>query len=340
MFRADSESLQLLEINDKGRLILGIQSNIFSMESLFCNDSDRKYFKDEIAQKGLISNFDVEVKTADKRSVWLSIEATLFFEEGIIEGSFNDVTEGKNSYLDLQHANKELEHFAFHVSHDLRSPLKSLMGLIDSIREENRQEQLSPYFSMMKESISRMDMLIKDLLELAMLNQQSVKKEKILLEPEINKCIQSLSYLKNYHNFNFLIEIENGIDFFSDVVRIRTILSNLISNAIKYHRQDQVLVVKITGRILENKVKISVEDNGTGIDPEHQKKIFNMFYRANSDCEGSGLGLYIVKNNIEKLGGKIELQSIPGIGTSFDLEIPNTILKPEIGGESLAYIEK
>jgi signal transduction histidine kinase len=326
MFRAEMSSTRIIEINEVGRNILGLEGDDYTL-NCFLPDGTKEEFVREIFQNRVIGNFEVQVQRADMTFTWVSIDARLYFDDGVIEGTIKDISERKINLLQLQKVNKELESFAYHASHDLRSPLKSLMGLIDAIREENTQEELLPLFSMMSDSITRMDNLIHDLLELARMNQQKTKKELISIEDEIKDILHSLSYLKRFPAGTFSLNVKVDSKFYTDRIRLKTILNNVISNAIKYHPAGRALKLKINARVTAQMAEISIQDNGRGISPENQKKIFNMFYRIQTECEGSGLGLYIVKNNLEKIGGKVQVNSILDKGTTFYFEIPNGMIR-------------
>ena len=120
----------------------------------------------------------------------------------------------------------------------------------------------------------------------------------------------------------------SGKDFYSDKTRLSEIIRNLISNAIKYHDPSKKKkTIKVSGKITKKKVKLVFEDNGIGIRKEYLNDIFKMFYRATEEGEGSGIGLYIVQQSLENIGGKVEVQSQIHKGSKFKIEIPNLILK-------------
>jgi len=131
-------------------------------------------------------------------------------------------------------------------------------------------------------------------------------------------------------------EIEFDVDitvdkFYSDEALITSILQNIIENAIKYQREDseQPEVRIYIHQQEDTSLKITVSDNGSGVDEKFQEKIFDIFYRATSTVKGSGLGLYIVKNAVHKLGGEISINSKPGEGTTMSIEIPQVPLPAE-----------
>jgi signal transduction histidine kinase len=149
---------------------------------------------------------------------------------------------------------------------------------------------------------------------------------KVDLREVIAHTFSDLSYLHGASEIKQNISIE-GIDFYNDPWRVAEILRNLISNSIKYrnldHRIQSEITIKI--RIDHLRADLSFTDNGIGIDSENLDRIFEMFYRASEQGDGSGIGLYIVKNAVDKLGGQISVQSKVGIGTRFHIILPNRI---------------
>ena len=165
-----------------------------------------------------------------------------------------------------------------------------------------------------------------------MLNFSRVNRAKLVLEPInfkslIDDCLSDLEYLPNYNNIYVETKIETGGNIFaSDPLRVQIIFGNIISNAFKYMNplaDRNILDIKIS--IDKKCTSISFKDNGIGIKEEYLKKIYDMFFRANFSSEGSGLGLYIVKQSIEKLNGNIEIKSLPGISTEVNIRLPNQL---------------
>jgi signal transduction histidine kinase len=132
--------------------------------------------------------------------------------------------------------------------------------------------------------------------------------------------------MKNAEGIRYEVQIDEQQTFYTDRLRLSTILKNLISNAIKYHKKEEAdRFVKIVGYSDQENLHLSIRDNGIGIDPAYHQKIFEMFFRL-SGKDGSGIGLYIVKDAIEMLQGTIEVQSEKGAGTTFNITLKN--LKP------------
>lgn len=331
MFRADGNSCLISDANKKTEEILGIDTFTgVSLKEVFCNSSQLEEFCSQIKIQEKIDNLEFQI-IKDNSPAWVALSARYFSSEDIIEGTLVDITEKKNNLIQLEKVNNELERFAYHASHDLRSPLKSVMGLIAAMRDENMQDGLNDYINLLEKSAEKMDNLINDLLTMARLSRLEFLNDLIDFSFELPEIVESLSFLNNSSRVNVISEVNTEFLFSSDKVRICTILRNLIGNALKYHSCIPGAFVKISIQITREYGKIIIEDNGKGIEPAHQNKIFDMFYRATSDSEGSGLGLYIVKTTVDALNGNLEMESQWQKGTTFTLTIPNLYyIKEEI----------
>lgn len=231
----------------------------------------------------------------------------------------------KNS--ELKKANKELDRFVYNTSHDLRAPLKSILGLTDLIKEEmvNEDVDQKERMDMIKNSVLKLDDFIEDVLIYSKNTRLEIEHEDIIFNELIEEIRESHKYMENADDVDLIHNVNQNLVFKSDKFRIKTILNNLVSNAIKYQRKsEERSYVKVTIEIMDSKCFITVQDNGIGIPKEKKERVFEMFYRATIKSTGSGLGLYIVKDMVEKLMGKIEVESNYGIGTKFHIEIPIT----------------
>lgn len=221
----------------------------------------------------------------------------------------------------IEAKNDELDSFFYRVSHDLKGPISSLQGLYNLVKLDVTDPVALPYFEMYRSQVNRIHSIVMGLINLTQMKHLEAKKEQIEFYSLVNECIASYSYLENFKRIKFIIEIQDGIEFFSEWTIVNTILQNLIENAIKYSSTVNPFV-KIQVMQAEELLKIVVEDNGHGIDEVHQSKIFDMFYRANLGAKGSGLGLYILKRAVERLNGKIELESQLHKGSVFTVTLP------------------
>jgi len=231
-----------------------------------------------------------------------------------IQKEKSDIVESKNI---------ELDSFFYRVSHDLKGPISSLMGLHNLAKMEVTDETASKYFDMYQSQIMRINNIVMELINLTRMSHMEENKQKIDFNTLVKDCINSYHYLPEFKKIKFTEEIDQELLFYSEWSIINTILQNLIENAIKYQRPEEpepsirVVILKDN-----ESVQISVEDNGQGISQEHQKKIFDMFYRGTESSQGTGLGLYILKRAVERLKGEVTLHSEVGLGSIFNVVLP------------------
>ena len=222
----------------------------------------------------------------------------------------------------IEQKNQDLDAFFYRVSHDLKGPITSLLGLDLRMREEITDEKTLGFLDQSKSLIYRMNSILDELIKITRLDHGNMEMQQIHFESIINECIQAFNYSPNFSKIKFDVDVQQNLDYISDWSIINTILQNLIENSIKYGRYDQPtpsISVKVRKK---DKFEIIVEDNGMGISEEVQSKMFQMFYRGSTDTPGSGLGLFILKRAVEKLQGEIKVQSKPGQGTSFQVLLP------------------
>jgi signal transduction histidine kinase len=222
--------------------------------------------------------------------------------------------------------NKELDSFVYSISHNLRAPLMSVLGLLDLAKNENNQVVIHQYHEMMKTSVCKLDDTLKEILEYARNARQGLVVDEINFLKTINDNFERMQFMPGYERIKKEIVIDGNGPFYSDHYRLSLILNNLISNAIKYSDPGKEFPsIQITIHVDQEKALLTFEDNGIGIDSNYAERVFHMFFRATSKNEGAGLGLYIVKEAVEKLEGRIELQSELGKGTVFRIELPNLV---------------
>lgn len=223
----------------------------------------------------------------------------------------------------LQSAYNELDKFVYSVSHDLRSPLMSILGIANLAELDVEDEKSLEYFSSIKSMVGKLDGYIHQIINHYKGTHGSEFSDKVDFESLINEIIESIKYHPSAQGVEFKINVNQEVEFISNLMNIKTILSNLISNAFKYQREEELnKMVEVNANINANEAVVVVKDNGVGIKEDKKEEVFNMFYRAKQDDTGSGLGLFIVSEAIEKLGGKIDLQSEFGKGTEITLNLP------------------
>lgn len=226
---------------------------------------------------------------------------------------------------ELTKSNFELDNFVYRVSHDIRSPLSSCLGLITLMEMEGMADETSnPYIKKLKETLKTQDYILKDILDYSTNSRTEVNLDKINLYETINTIFDSLRYMDTAESkLSLQLHFPETTSLIIDKKRLEFILRNLLSNSVKYKDITKNRhYVTVSWHIEKNQYILTVEDNGIGIPKEDQSNIFKMFYRATTGAKGSGLGLYIVKETVEKLGGNINLSSEKGIYTRFTVSIP------------------
>lgn len=225
--------------------------------------------------------------------------------------------------------NKELDSFVYSVSHDLRSPLSSILGLVNVAKLEGfrNPEMLNTYFEMIERSVLKLDDTIKEILDYSRNARGELTIEEVDLEGMIQNAFSQMQYLPGYHGTLKQVDVQSHTALYSDVYRLSVILINLISNALKYgdDAKDQKLI-QVTATITPAHCVLRVRDNGIGIHTDYIDNVFNMFYRATDRSQGAGLGLYIVKEMVEKLSGTISITSELGEWTTITITIPNKLM--------------
>jgi len=226
---------------------------------------------------------------------------------------------------ELSDRNFELDQFVYKISHDIRSPLTSVLGLVNLMKMETEHKRLMDSVAHIEKSVLKLDKFVKSMLDFARISRVSVQPEEVLFFILLDDCMTNFKYLENFENLAIDIDIqENGNKFYADALRMSSIFQNIISNAIKYRNPrifNSFLSIKID--VTPTVANIIFSDNGIGIKEEYLDKVFGMFVRATERSDGSGLGLYIVKQSVERIGGAIDIQSKHGEGTKITLQIPN-----------------
>jgi len=229
--------------------------------------------------------------------------------------------EVKNENLII--VNRELDRFVYSASHDLRSPITSLKGLIEITAVEDDVTQIRNYLQMMHHSLVRQDQFISDIIDYSKNKRKETIKEPVSLKELFNEAILQLMHIENANKIKFTQEhLVDQIE--SDGLRLKIIINNLISNAIKYSDASKSeMFITVKTYFSEGLNKIEVSDNGIGINERDIKSIFEMYFGTNKN-KGSGLGLYIVKEAVENIKGDISVFSESSIGSKFIVTIPNS----------------
>lgn len=224
---------------------------------------------------------------------------------------------------ELKKTNAELDSFVYSVSHDLRAPLLSIQGIIDLLgTTDGMPDDAGAYLDMASIAVQRLDNNIKEILEYSRNSRLQVSPEEFDLGQMIQEIFDGLRF--SVHGpMEFKVEPGGVIPVTSDRARIKVLLNNVIANSVKYRRRDIANpFVHVSCHPDQDNFHIQVVDNGEGIPAESMEKVFDMFYRASTTTSGTGLGLYICKEIMAKLNGKIAIRSKAGEGTTVFIQFP------------------
>ena len=269
----------------------------------------------EAINRGQISKYIQKPWDWDKLSIAIDNCVTVYTSQ----------IELKLKNAELQKANDELNKFVYSVSHDLRAPLTSIMGVINLTKLLPELKVGEEYFKMIEGRVLKLDDFIKKIIDYYKNARAETVNERIEFDVFIN------SIWETFRNQNpsiiFKLNVNDNIEFIGDAFRLKIILENLISNAIKYQNpSSEIKKIDVAVEMIDDNLHIVISDNGIGINNKFLDNIFDLFYRTEDalNAEGTGIGLYLVKETLSKIGGKVEVESQLMKGTSFYVFIPNS----------------
>ncbi|MEO8474996.1 MAG: ATP-binding protein [Chryseolinea sp.] len=234
-----------------------------------------------------------------------------------------------NQNKELVKINKELDSFVYSISHNLRSPLSSVLGIVNIAKLDpgKSPEVVDQYFEMIEGSVKKLDKTLQEILDYSLNIRTDLEVQEIDLNKIVHASLSKLSYIKGSTEIRKYVNIHQAVPFHSDMHRIAIIFDNLISNSLRYSdnsKEQQVL--NISADINPAYATVTVRDNGIGIPEQHLSNVFNMFFKATDRSEGAGLGLYIAREMVEKLKGTISIQSVKYEETVVSFTVPNKLL--------------
>jgi signal transduction histidine kinase len=245
---------------------------------------------------------------------------------------FRDVTEQKRNEQALhertallEEALLELNTFAYSVAHDLRAPLRAIAGFSDMLQEDYGEALVPPareYTRRISDNAKRMDNLITDLLTYSRLTRELMPDEHVNLESLLREILSRFG--PEIRQSGAQIDVSGPLPpVVAHRISLDQVISNLLSNAIKFVIPGTPPRIRIFTQEKEDRVLLWVEDNGIGIAPEYQERIFGVFQRLHSlsDYSGTGIGLAIVRRAMERMGGRVGVESEPGKGSRFWIEL-------------------
>jgi PAS domain S-box-containing protein len=337
MWILDESNFRFLNVNEAAIKHYGYSREEFMQMTAvdLRPDSEKQRFLDLKIDTGIgshsIGMWHHKKKDGTVINVEITIDQVNYNEQKGLLVLANDITEKIKIYQalktkneQLEKVNAELDRFVYSASHELRAPISTMLGLIGLIEHSAPGKDSAQVVEMMKSRLERLDNVIRDILDYSQNSRMELVSEPIDLKKLIDHCFTSIDYLNTIDKIRFQVEIEEELSFCTDRKRLQVVIGNLLSNAFKYHNLSQSdPYVKISSTRNGETVLLTVTDNGSGISPDYLDKIFNMYFRGTNTPEGTGLGLYIVKEIINTMGGNIEVQSELRKGSTFRIRLPD-----------------
>ena len=340
----DNMNLGLMEVDTGGAIVFSNKkfremSQVTPIESLMLTQDAEGMLVQKLENGEIIDYrkidegaYEISLKTTNETPVhYLISSGPTYNQQKQISGRISiylDITDLKSIQEDvikkndeLYKINHELDNFVYSISHDLRSPILSIKGILGLVIDNNTlTESDQRYLSLAVESSERLDGTIQEILDYSRNARLELQYSKFDLTEMVKGIFDDLRFSDN-EGFSFSLHMEGNKEIWSDHYRMSTLLKNLISNAVKYRRHLPDSFVNVGIKHTSKNLKIVISDNGEGISEKNLVKIFEMFYRASSNATGTGLGLYICKEIINKLNGKINVKSELGKGSTFEVDM-------------------
>jgi len=255
-------------------------------------------------------------------------------------GTYTDIQEHKLAQARLEQAqrqlrdknnqlsrvNVDLDTFVYAASHDLKQPVNNIDGLLQALLDELPLERSVPVqdiLRLMRNSVARFQHTIDQLTDVTQLHRQhSTVPEPVLLAAVVRGVALDLAPLVQRASAELVLDVHESPPVLCSEKSLRGIIYNLLSNALKYKSPERAPRVVLRAYPAGDYVRLSVEDNGLGLDAASQQKLFGMFQRLHTHVEGSGIGLYMVKKIVENVGGRVEVASELGVGSTFTVYLP------------------
>lgn len=221
-----------------------------------------------------------------------------------------------------QQADKDLQAYIYRISHDLKGPLAGIQGLVEVIEQSDDIELIQESISYLRLGTSQMEVAIHQLLEMFKIKETKVIVKTISPVALIKEVWEGLKHIIDQDEVDFVCNHDGDYKLETDPALLQSVFQNILENAVKYRDKSRKCELTVHTSMIEERLNISFKDNGVGIHEEFQATVFDMFIRGNETANGSGLGLYVTQNAVEKLDGKITLTSIRGEGTTFHINLP------------------
>ncbi|MDB6028929.1 MAG: domain S-box [Verrucomicrobiales bacterium] len=340
---ADFEG-RLLQLNPTWEKVLGYSeeelNRISGLSLVHSEDHAMMCEKMKALRSGSTVYFEARYRRKDGEYRWLGWTAAPFLAEKLIYIFARDITEQKQTAEEIRvlnvelssrvnelvEINKELESFTYSISHDLRAPLRSMQSFAGVLLEEYGPKlggDGKKFAERIVQSSTYMDTLLHDLLDYSRLSRTQLDAVPVKVEVVVDEILMQIR--RDVEERKAVIQIKRPLLTVSaHLPTVRQVMMNLISNSLKFTAVDQTPTIRIWTEITEHNVRICVHDNGIGIAPEHQEKIFGLFERLHTRevYPGTGVGLALVRKGVERMGGRAGVESDGTEGSCFWVELP------------------
>ncbi|WKK81615.1 sensor histidine kinase [Marivirga arenosa] len=324
------ETYSIKYINDVGIKLFEIDELDFEIKDLFINIEDWEDLLYKLNNKKYPNNFTYLLKSSSYQNIFVSI--TILVKDGYLYWLIRDISLGQKQKEEIDHQRAllekskiEMDRIIYSASHDLRSPISSILGLLNLLELPHSKTENSEYISLIRSSILKLDNIVQNLGRISKNSNEVVKDEKIDFENLLDQINLEFSNHPNYDEIKYQHSIIDQYVFYNDINRVKLVLYNLLKNCYDFYDKNKSYnFIDLEVFCLCDKAIIKLFDNGIGISKNTVSKVFDLFYRGSDRSKGSGLGLFETKEIIIKLNGKITLNSEYTIGTSIEVEIPNS----------------
>lgn len=321
------ENMRIVSFNDAAFIAFGKKDE--DLTNLRLSEVIRDFSLHEAFEKALkqkiSSQIKIEIINQNRRIFDVRITPIDVGETIQAVGIFYDVTQ-------VEHLERVRQQFLSNISHELRTPLTSILAYVETLEDGaiDDEQNKHKFLSVIRKNAERMHLLIDDISELSSIEAGNIKVE--MKEVNLHKLVKEIfATLENKANDREIIlqnDVPTEISVMADYVRLEQMLTNLIDNAIKFNRQEGIVLVEYESDNSTDKIKVS--DSGEGILKEHQQRIFERFYRIDRsrtrEIGGTGLGLAIVKHLARLHKGEVKVNSVLGEGSTFTIELPKNHL--------------
>lgn len=271
-------------------------------------------------------------KDGAKFFVEISVDKVVLSDKSFFVTIIRDITLRKIAEENIKFKNRELNTFVYRVSHDLKGPISSILGLVDVANAELQGiPQALRYNKLIRQSALKLDYTLVELLKVLHVREAEVEYSNVNIYEVVTEVIKNFANQGYLENIYTKIEVDRNLEFETARNFLNIVLEKLILNSVHFRKDfssENFIYVKVEA--VNNRLVVEVKDNGVGIEKSIQGKVFDMFFRGNNISKGSGLGLYLIKIVVDKLEGKIELNSEKDKGTTIRIIIPSPqLVKPK-----------